>query len=337
MVCRAATVAARKPEHAGGGRHRFSARPREISTAVAPPFPYRQHRQRLMENCRTHVLHRGTLATVRDVDCAERASRVGPEERASEHALVFVRAGVFVKHAPTARRDALVAEPVHALFFNAGEPYHVSHPTDDGDACTSIAYAADAVRDVVSGHEPRAADDEARPFTIPNAPVASEAMLHVRALRRALRDPGTNGLAIEEELLALLDGVLRAGRRAHGVASSARRRETRRERRELVERTKGVLAARPGERRSLPALAREVGSSPFHLTRVFRELVGMPVHQYLLRLRLTVALERLDGGDGVSTVAHAVGFSSHAHFTDAFRARFGMAPSRFVAATRRGA
>jgi AraC-like DNA-binding protein len=61
----------------------------------------------------------------------------------------------------------------------------------------------------------------------------------------------------------------------------------------------------------------------------------MPVHQYLLRLRLTVALERLDGGDGVSTVAHAVGFSSHAHFTDAFRARFGMAPSRFVAATRR--
>ena len=60
----------------------------------------------------------------------------------------------------------------------------------------------------------------------------------------------------------------------------------------------------------------------------------MPVHQYLLRLRLTVALERLDGGENVSTVAHAVGFSSHAHFTDAFRARFGMAPSRCLGSRR---
>lgn len=281
-----------------------------------------------MEHCRTHVLYRGPLATVRDVMCTERASRAGAEERAHEHSLVFVRAGVFVKHAATARRDALVAEPVHALFFNAGEPYHVSHPTDDGDACTSIAYSLDAVRDVLGETDPRAAGDETRPFALANAPLTSDAMLHVRALRRALRDPGTTSLAVEEELLALLDGIVREGRRAYGLASSARRTETLRDRRELVERTKSVLASRPGERRSLPALARDVASSPFHLTRIFREMLGMPVHQYLLRLRLSVALERLDGGEqSLSALAHELGFSSHGHFTAAFRARYGVTPN----------
>jgi AraC-like DNA-binding protein len=71
-----------------------------------------------------------------------------------------------------------------------------------------------------------------------------------------------------------------------------------------------------------------VHASPFHLARVFRERAGVPVHRYLTRLRLRAALERLsDGADDLTALALDLGFSSHSHFTDAFRREFGRSPS----------
>jgi len=91
-----------------------------------------------------------------------------------------------------------------------------------------------------------------------------------------------------------------------------------------------VLAARLAERVTLDLLAREVAVSPFHLARGFRQAVGLPIHRYLNQLRLRVALARLTGtGGDLLSVALDCGFSSHAHFTDAFRAEFGAPPSRF--------
>ena len=58
------------------------------------------------------------------------------------------------------------------------------------------------------------------------------------------------------------------------------------------------------------------------------QAVGAPVHQYLLRLRLAVALDRLDGGErNLSALALDLGFSSHSHFTTAFRRHYGLVPS----------
>jgi AraC family transcriptional regulator len=55
----------------------------------------------------------------------------------------------------------------------------------------------------------------------------------------------------------------------------------------------------------------------------------MTLHHYLLELRMRLALERC-GADGssLSRVALELGFSSHSHFTAAFRARLGFPPSR---------
>jgi hypothetical protein len=167
----------------------------------------------------SRTLHRGSLVTVADVDCAQRASGIGPEEHTTEHTLVFVRAGVFVKHAPTARRDVLVAEPVHALFLNAHVPYRVSHPTDDGDACTTLRFTTDAVLDVLGASDPRVEERRDVPFALTHAPLTADALLRMRALRRA---PST--LAVDEEALALLATVVHEARLAHGAISSSARR-----------------------------------------------------------------------------------------------------------------
>jgi AraC-like DNA-binding protein len=71
-----------------------------------------------------------------------------------------------------------------------------------------------------------------------------------------------------------------------------------------------------------------MATSPFHLARTFRAEAGLPVHQFLLRLRTTTVLARLgDPSLPLSVLAHELGFASHAHLTTAFRRVFGVAPS----------
>jgi AraC-like DNA-binding protein len=101
-----------------------------------------------------------------------------------------------------------------------------------------------------------------------------------------------------------------------------------------VEAVKLLLAERPGANLSLVEIARAVHCSPFHLARLFRAAVGSTIHQYQLRLRLALALERLsDHPASLTHLALDLGFSSHSHFTTAFQRLFGTSPSKFRRAT----
>ena len=94
--------------------------------------------------------------------------------------------------------------------------------------------------------------------------------------------------------------------------------------------TRALLARDFAQRLTLDRIATAVNSSPFHLARLFARETGLPIHRHLARLRLREALERLAAGeDDLTTLALDLGFSSHAHFTDAFRREFGMPPSHF--------
>ena len=88
------------------------------------------------------------------------------------------------------------------------------------------------------------------------------------------------------------------------------------------------MAARLAQPISLDDVSRAVHASPFHFARIFQERTGVPVHRYLTRLRLRAALERVAAGESdLTRLALELGFSSHSHFTDAFRREFGRAPS----------
>ncbi|HTS62735.1 MAG TPA: AraC family transcriptional regulator [Candidatus Acidoferrales bacterium] len=72
--------------------------------------------------------------------------------------------------------------------------------------------------------------------------------------------------------------------------------------------------------------------SPFHFHRVFRALTGEGVHEYVRRLRLERAAQRLKIEERpVTEIAFEAGYESHEAFTRAFHAMFGMSPSEFRA------
>jgi AraC family transcriptional regulator len=86
---------------------------------------------------------------------------------------------------------------------------------------------------------------------------------------------------------------------------------------------------------TVESLAREVGLSPAHFARAFRETTGRAPHQYLLTLRLERARRLLDVPDAaLSDIALRSGFADQAHFTRLFKREFGMTPGAVVRSRR---
>lgn len=84
----------------------------------------------------------------------------------------------------------------------------------------------------------------------------------------------------------------------------------------------------------ISSLSRGVGMSPFHFARIFRELIGIPPHLYLCRIRLGHAARSLRDGASVTEACFASGFQNLSHFSRQFQRHFGMKPSSYAARLR---
>jgi len=88
-----------------------------------------------------------------------------------------------------------------------------------------------------------------------------------------------------------------------------------------------LIAAALDARLTIERLAREVGLSPAHFARAFKETMGRAPHQYLLALRLERARRLLETTQAtLSDIAQRTGFADQAHFTRLFKRVFGTTP-----------
>ncbi len=76
-------------------------------------------------------------------------------------------------------------------------------------------------------------------------------------------------------------------------------------------------------------LARAADYSLYHFRRIFMEVTGMPVMNYIVRRKLEFALYELSLGRKIVDVALDYGFETHAGFTKAFKKAFGSPPSLY--------
>ncbi len=104
--------------------------------------------------------------------------------------------------------------------------------------------------------------------------------------------------------------------------------------RPAIKRVKTYLDEHYTEEVSLEDLARIANLSAFHLTRVFRQAVGLPPHAYQAQLRLDHARRLLAQGFSVSYVASETGFFDQAHFTHQFKRYLGITPGNYMKNTR---
>ncbi len=82
---------------------------------------------------------------------------------------------------------------------------------------------------------------------------------------------------------------------------------------------------------TVEVLATHVAMSSFHFNRVFREVVGESVHAYMKRVKLehTANLLLFNPDATITHIMQEVGFSSNASFTQAFKERFGVTPTKW--------
>jgi AraC-like DNA-binding protein len=82
---------------------------------------------------------------------------------------------------------------------------------------------------------------------------------------------------------------------------------------------------------SLAAASAQAGLSASRFQVLFRRSVGLPFRRYRLWRRMGLAMTLLAQRRSLTAAAHDAGFASSAHFSTAFKAMFGIAPSSLLA------
>jgi AraC-like DNA-binding protein len=257
-----------------------------------------------------------TTANVRDVVCDGGCRHRSPVECAQSTFLVFPYRGVYVRH--VGRSDS-VAESNQVLFFNKGEEYRISHPVEGGDACLSVGVAEHWLDELTPQEHVRNSEELA--FRRQRLRIDARSQALVATLRYSLDRNVAEPLEGETLTLTLIRRAL-GERTSHAAGASAGRQK-------LVDRAKLLLSSDPARRWTLSEIGAAVGVSPVYLTQVFQRVEGMPVYRYHLRLRLARALDLLSQYDDLTSLSMDLGFSSHSHFTAAFRQAYGRTPAAF--------
>ncbi|MDX1953735.1 MAG: AraC family transcriptional regulator [Verrucomicrobiota bacterium] len=100
--------------------------------------------------------------------------------------------------------------------------------------------------------------------------------------------------------------------------------------RDRVEKAMALLKENLSEPPSLEEIGKQVGCSPFYLSRTFSKEMGMSIPQYLRQLRLERGAELLRSGKfNVTEAAMEVGYSSVSHFSQAFHEMYGCCPGLY--------
>ena len=271
------------------------------------------------EPCReisSDLLIDSSIVAVRDVCCRGTCRETGEEEHARVTSLVFTYRGTYVRHVG---HDQSVAEANQVLFFNAGEGYRVSHPVSGGDASLSLVVSPAFLAEIAPSS--LLSDSSNARFSPQRLRIDARAQALVAMLRYSLREAIADRLEAESLAITLIQRALgpRTGRHATGTYGHQR----------MVDRIKLLLASDLTRRWTLADIAAEVHGSPIYLTQVFQQVEGMPLYRYQLQLRLARSLDLLDRYTDLTALALEVGFSSHSHFTAAFRRTYGRSPSAF--------
>jgi AraC-like DNA-binding protein len=265
-------------------------------------------RERLLES---------PLGLVEDLRRRERSPQPAFEDYSPRFQVCLPYRGLFLWRVGC---DEIVGDPNQVVFVRGGEGSFVHGPLADGYAELILTPAHEVIAELAHAN---GTPLDRHPLFRRRARRADPGlqMLRARLLHRMRGRPPMGALEAEEALLELLRHALRADEPAPAPPGPGSAR--------LLLRAKGFLEAELHANIHLADVARYAGASPAYLTDLFRRVEGVSLHRYLVQLRLARALVELKHASDLTALALEVGFSSHSHFTAAFRRAFGTTPSEF--------
>jgi len=241
----------------------------------------------------------------------------------SRHWVAFPRRAVWIgrpDHQP------FVADATRATLYNPGDEYWRAPIDRAGDHADLFAVAPSVLRDALQNVDPAAADRENDLFTRPFAPIRSDIYLRQRVLFEYVQStPDPDLLYVEEAVVNLVADAATADADEAGAAHAPVRQARQFD---MAEATCALLNRHYRTSLALSDIASALGVSVFHLCRLFRRFTGSTIHQHREHLRLRASLAAILETDAdLLSIGMSLGYSSHSHFTRAFRRRFQMTPS----------
>lgn len=260
-----------------------------------------------------HRLLSTPSVSARRLVCRPETLACSCEECSTEHQIVMLTRGAFIKQV---KGEVHLADPTRAIFFNAFEPYRIRHIDPSGDECVVLSFESGLLEEALGG---------AQGFAVSHRFVPAVTHFLNHEFVASCGDAGQPFRA-EEIALGLLQAALGPCLRAPRPTEAGQRH---------VAKAEEALASRPEAPWRLAELARVAGVSQFHLSRLFKACTGESIARRQTRLRIAEALVRIrDGETNLSFLAADLGFSSHSHFTAAFRRLLGKTPSEARMAAR---
>ncbi|MEL6321777.1 MAG: AraC family transcriptional regulator [Cyanobacteria bacterium J06626_14] len=117
----------------------------------------------------------------------------------------------------------------------------------------------------------------------------------------------------------------------YGLDRSVDRSSLRSTERQRLEQVIDYIEAHLADDLNLGDLALTAGLSKFHFSRLFKTVMNVTPHQYVIQRRIEEASRHLRRGNSeIVQVAHQFGFSDQAHFTRVFKKVKGITPKRFI-------
>ena len=272
-----------------------------------------------------NIVYEGKLLRVGAFRCPLDDPKFNNSGLIGSHLVVFPRTSIAITHAGG---EPIIANPNVVMFYNKDQVYYRKAISERGDKCEWYDFHPQVLLDALSIYDPVVLEHLEHPFTFACGPSHPSSYLQQRLVFRHIRESTTpDPLYVEETMLCVLQHVLDLAYQRWGLQTGRITSRTINHK-EIIRSVQLLLAARFQEHLTLEGIAAEFNYSPYHLAHIFRQQTGQTIHAYLNQIRLRTALDYLQSDVNLTQLALTLGFSSHSHFTQAFRQAFGRSPSQ---------